>query len=81
MTILDLDLDAFVSPVVHWKNENDPRPSDDDFEVACHAWVNDFLRLRCHLDGSQKGAASEHHVQVLDVIARQIEIGALQPDH
>lgn len=79
MTILDLDLDAFVLPVVHWKVDNDPRPSDNDHEVASQEWVHEFLHARCRLDGSQKGAAREHHLEALAVIAHQIEIGALTP--
>lgn len=79
MTILDLDLDAFVRPVADLRHDNHPRLPNDEYEVETLENVKFFLREQCRLDGSQLGAAREHHVEVLDIITDRINLTTLTP--
>jgi len=79
MTILDIDLDAFVSPVVHFRNDCDERPSNNGHRVASEKIVGDFLKRQCCLNPTICGVAVEHHVGVLDKVAALIERGQLSP--
>jgi len=79
MTILDIDLDVFVSPAVHCRNDTDPRPSDTDFTVDHESSVSTFLVQQCLVKRDVPGVAFEHHVEVLDKISEAIQKQQLVP--
>jgi hypothetical protein len=79
-TILDLDLDVFSYPIVHWPR-GDARPADSDHEIAADADVRFFLEQQCSLSPSKKllGQEFTNHDEAFFVWRRWIHEGRLKP--
>lgn len=67
MTVLDIDLDFFVSPIYQGKLSHS-RLSDVEYKCASDLDVIDFLENRCLLSATSpvKGATFERHSEVFD---------------
>lgn len=79
-TILDLDLDVFSWPVVHWPQTND-RPSDEDHRVASGDDARHFLEAQCGLSACKKIVGKEvtDHDEAFFEWRTWIEQGTLTP--
>ena len=79
MRVLDLDLDVFVSPIVHVHSAI--RPSDADYTVWDAHSVRDFLEVKCGLSNLKPtlGAVFDEHDEIFDFINVQIAHGKMSP--
>ena len=77
-TVLDLDLDFFVSPVATWPQWEDRAP-DTDYQPDSVEFVRDFLETRCHLKRGDHliGAQVVKHEEAFWTWKRWIEEGKL----
>lgn len=78
--ILDLDLDVFSWPIVHWP-QGDGRPADSDHVIATGGDVQFFLEQQCSLSPSKKilGQEFTNHDEAFVVWRRWIREGNLVP--
>lgn len=76
--VLDLDLDVFSSPIVHWPQKNH-RPSDCEYASACEDDVRYFLEEQCGLSRNSKlpGCEFIDHDEAFYTWRRWIEEGLL----
>lgn len=79
-TILDLDLDVFSWPAVHWPQTND-RPNDDDHVCASAKDVRYFLEQQCSLSRGNRipGQEFTDHDDAFYTWRHWIERGSLNP--
>jgi hypothetical protein len=79
-TILDLDLDVFSYPTVHWPQTN-ARPADSDHGVATSEDVRFFLEQQCSLNPADKVPGQEFtdHDEAFFVWRRWIREGRISP--
>ncbi len=75
--ILDIDLDFFVTPVVHWPPD-DERPSSEDYSVWPIAEAIEFLREKFGLAGRLPGFLTENHGELFSQMARSNQRRATQ---
>lgn len=76
--ILDIDLDFFVTPVVHWP-PNDERRSAEDYSVWPVEEAIEFLRDKCGLTGRRPGFLTENHSELFPRWREAIKTGLLDP--
>ena len=76
--ILDIDLDFFVTPVVHWPPDDERRPADD-YSVWPVDRAIDFLRDRCGLTGKLPGFLTENHSELFPLWRDGLESELLKP--
>ncbi|WP_238072201.1 UPF0489 family protein [Rhodococcus zopfii] len=76
--ILDIDLDFFVTPVVHWPPD-DERPSSEDYSVWPIAEAIEFLREKFGLAGRLPGFLTENHGELFPRWREAISVGLLKP--
>jgi hypothetical protein len=76
--VLDIDLDFFVDPVIHWPPQNE-RPSGDDHDVWSIDDALTFLRTRCGVTGRLPGFLTENHAELFPMWRRAIEAHVLTP--
>lgn len=79
MVILDLDLDAFVSPVATNRSVGAGRLADSLYEVEGWDEVRRFLTENCRVASPSPSAAVEHHDEVIAVLEREIQQSSLTP--
>lgn len=77
MTILDIDLDAFVEPPVENQVRGAPRPQDDEHKIA-EPEVIDFLLKRWLVTKATPLVLLESHEEILDPIQKLIAQDTLQ---
>jgi len=79
-TILDLDLDVFSWPIVHWP-QTDDRPDDAEHSVAAADDVRFLLEAQCGLSTSKRiiGQEVTDHDEAFFVWRAWIEQGKLTP--
>ncbi|MBI5425737.1 MAG: hypothetical protein HZA32_16805 [Opitutae bacterium] len=78
MTVLDIDLDAFVQPAVANRREGDPRPDDGDHTVSSVGEVSEYLH-KWHVTPKTPLLRCELHDGVLAPVAALIGNGVLSP--
>lgn len=79
MTILDLDLDAFVQPPVISRRKGDPRPQDDAHTLYAAAEVTGLLCERWQVRPETPLVLLEDHDEILEAVSKLIGQGRLQP--
>jgi hypothetical protein len=75
--VLDIDLDFFVCPVVHWASEE--RPAAEEHSVWPAVEAAEFLRDRCGLTEPLPGFMTENHDDLFPMWRRAVEGGILKP--
>lgn len=67
MTVLDIDLDFFVTPIKHW-GSSDERRDEDDCRVEDTADAIAYLESHCKMptDSPSPGATFENHDELFD---------------
>lgn len=78
MTVLDIDLDAFVQPAVVNQREGDPRPDDDKHTVSSADEVSQYFH-KWLVTPKTPLLCCEHHDGVIDLVAALIGNGVLIP--
>jgi hypothetical protein len=76
--ILDIDLDFFVQPVVHWP-EGDARAESGEHSVWSVERAVDFLTTQCRLESALPGFLTETHDEVFYRWRDAVEAGTLTP--
>lgn len=76
--VLDIDLDFFVTPVVHWPSDTD-RPDASEYSVWPTAEALRFLREQCGLDRKLPGFVTENHGELFPLWRGVVESRALTP--
>jgi hypothetical protein len=76
--VLDIDLDFFVEPVIHWPLD-DRRPSADEHSVWPTPDAIEFLEDRCGLVGRRPGFLTEQHDDLFPAWRDAIASGLLKP--
>jgi hypothetical protein len=75
--VLDIDLDFFVYPVVHWAS--DERPAAEEHSVWSAPDAVEFLRDRCRLTEPLPGFVTENHDDLFPIWRSAVELGILKP--
>jgi hypothetical protein len=76
--VLDIDLDFFVSDVLHWPDESS-RPDPEEHQVWSNTDALTFLRDRCRLQGRRPGFVTENHAELFPLWRAAITRGMLVP--
>lgn len=79
MTILDIDLDAFVQPPVIAQKKGAPRPPDADHTLYTNEEVTRLLRQKWNVRPETPLALLEDHDEILAPIETLIDQGLLRP--
>lgn len=79
MTILDIDLDAFVQPPVIAVRANDPRPADDDYTVLSNDQVTGLLHDRWKVTKDTPLVLLHDHQEILVAVEKLAAQGLLTP--
>jgi hypothetical protein len=76
--VLDVDLDFFVEPPVHWPQWDDRCPEEGRHVLRLEEALA-FMRTRCLLNGPLPGGVAEAHDEVFWLWRDAIGSGALEP--
>jgi hypothetical protein len=76
--VLDIDLDFFVTPVIHWPQQPG-RPPAEKHSVWPIEKAFEFLRERCRLDDRRPGFLTETHDELFPRWRQAVGTGVLAP--